>query len=148
MIEYRLAKQSDFNQVLEIENSCFKQPYSVKDLEYEFNENPVNKIIVAVSDKKVVGFIDFLITFNSATIMQVAVKEEMRRQGIATKLLEEMTKSFPTKEDEFVEFVTLEVRESNTSAQALYKSCGYEVITVKKHYYKDGENAVYMLKRM
>ena len=97
MIEYRLARKEDFPDVLEIENLCFKDPYKKEDLEYEFEKNPVNKIIVAVSDNKVVGFIDFLITFNSATIMQVAVRNECRRQGIATKLLEEMTKSFPTK---------------------------------------------------
>ena len=93
MIEYRDAKIDDFNQVVEIENSCFKEPYKVDDLMYEFTKNPVNKIIVAVSDKKIVGFIDFLITFNSSTIMQIAVREEYRRKGIATRLLEEMEKT-------------------------------------------------------
>ena len=148
MIEFRLAKKDDFDQVSAIENSCFKQPYSKADLEYEFYKNPVNKIIVAVSENKVVGFIDFLITFNSSTIMQVAVREEERRKGIATSLLKEMEASFPKEIDDLVETITLEVRESNVAGQELYKANGYEVITVKKHYYKDGENAVYMLKRL
>lgn len=148
MIKYRDAKIDDFNQVVEIENSCFKEPYKVDDLMYEFTKNPVNKIIVAVSDNKIVGFIDFLITFNSSTIMQIAVREEYRRKGIATRLLEEMEKTFPTEIDDLVENITLEVRESNTAAQELYKSVGYQTITVKKQYYKDGENAVYMLKRL
>ena len=46
MIKYRLAKKKDFEEVLAIENECFKEPYSRADLEYEFNENPVNTIIV------------------------------------------------------------------------------------------------------
>lgn len=148
MIEYRLAKLTDFDQVLEIENSCFKEPYKEEDLKYEFTKNPVNKIIVAVDEEKVIGFIDFLITFNSSTIMQIAVKDEYRRQGIATRLLEEMTKSFPKEIDDVVETITLEVRESNVAAKKLYESVGYEVVTIKKNYYKDGENAVYMIKRL
>lgn len=148
MIKYRLAMQEDFEQVLEIENECFKQPYTRKELEYEFNENPVNKIIVAESEGKVIGFIDFLITFNSSTIMQVAVTSKFRGQGIATQLLSEMEHSFPKEIDDIVETITLEVRESNEAAKALYLKNGYELVVVKKNYYKDGENALYMLKRL
>lgn len=145
---YRLATSEDFEQVLEIENECFKQPYSRKELEYEFNENPVNKIIVAEDEEKVIGFIDFLITFNSSTIMQVAVTSKYRGRGIATQLLAEMEKSFPTEIDDVVETITLEVRESNEAAKALYLKNGYEIVVLKKNYYKDGENAIYMLKRL
>ena len=148
MIKYRLARQEDFEQVLEIENECFKQPYTRKELEYEFNENPVNKIIVAESEGKIIGFIDFLITFNSSTIMQVAVTNKFRGQGIATQLLSEMEHSFPKEIDDVVETITLEVRESNEAAKALYLKNGYELVVVKKNYYKDGENALYMLKRL
>ncbi len=148
MINYRLAKQEDFEQVLEIENECFKQPYSRKELEYEFKENPVNKIIVAESEGKIIGFIDFLITFNSSTIMQVAVTKEFRGRGVATQLLSEMEHSFPKGIDDVVETITLEVRESNEAAKALYLKNGYELVVVKKNYYKDGENALYMLKRL
>lgn len=145
---YRLAKSKDFEQVLEIERECFKQPYTSKELEYEFYENPVNKIIVAEEEGKVIGFIDFLITFNSSTIMQVAVTSKYRGNGFATQLLAEMEHSFPKDIDDIVETITLEVRESNEAAKALYLKNGYEVVTIKKNYYKDGENAIYMLKRL
>lgn len=145
---YRLANSKDFEQVLQIENECFKQPYTRKELEYEFNENPVNKIIVAEEKGNVIGFIDFLITFNSSTIMQVAVTSKFRGKGIATQLLAEMEHSFPKETDDVVETITLEVRESNEAAKALYLKNGYEIVTIKKAYYKDGENAIYMLKRL
>lgn len=148
MIKYRFVNQDDFEQVLKIENECFKQPYSRKDLEYEFKENPVNKIVVAEDGGKIVGFIDYLITFNSSTIMQVAVTENYRKNGIATQLLSEMEKSFPKEIDDLVETITLEVRESNKAAKALYLKNGYEIVVTKKNYYKDGENAIYMLKRL
>ena len=148
MIKYRPAKQEDFEQVQLIENECFKEPYSYEELRYEFDLNPVNKIIVAESESKVVGFIDFLITFNSATIMQVAVTKNYRRKGIATQLLSEMEKVFPKDIENMVETITLEVRTSNTSALSLYLKNGYMIVVTKAHYYKDGENALYLVKRL
>ena len=148
MIKYRLASLKDFDDVQAIENECFKEPYSTENLHYEFEKNPVNKIIVAELDNKVVGFIDFLITFNSSTIMQVAVTKEHRGKGIATSLLSEMEKSFPKNIDDIVETITLEVRESNEAAKNLYLKNGYKIVVIKTNYYKDGENAVYMIKRL
>jgi ribosomal-protein-alanine N-acetyltransferase len=148
MIKYRFASLEDFDEVEKIENECFIEPYSTEDLHYEFEKNPVNKIIVAEDDGKVVGFIDYLITFNSSTIMQVAVTKMYRRYGIATQLLSEMEKSFPKNIDDLVETITLEVRESNEAAKNLYLKNGYKIVVIKNHYYKDGENAIYMLKRL
>lgn len=148
MIKYRLATIEDFDAVQALENECFKEPYSTEELLYEFKENPVNKIIVAEQDGKVVGFIDFLITFTSSTIMQVAVTKDCRNNGIATQLLSEMEKSFPKEIDDLVETITLEVRESNVAAKNLYLKNGYKIVVTKSNYYKDGENAIYMLKRL
>ena len=148
MIDYRPARKSDFEEVLKIENECFKEPYSREDLLYEFEENPVNKIIIAEHDGRVIGFIDYLITFNSATIMQVAVTKEFRNLGIGTHLLEEMENSFPKEIDDVVESITLEVRVSNQTAVKMYTKNGYKIVVVKRNYYKDGENAIYMVKRL
>ena len=148
MIKYRPATLEDFDAVRAIENECFKEPYSDEDLHYEFGQNPVNKIIVAENEGKVVGFIDFLITFNSSTIMQVAVTKEYRGNGIATQLLSEMEKSFPKEIEDIVETITLEVRESNEAAKNLYLKNGYKIVVIKSNYYKDGENAIYMIKRL
>lgn len=144
----RKVKKEDFEQVYQIEQTCFKDPYPRKHLEYEFFENPINIILVAEVDEKIVGFIDFMVTFNSATIVQIAVLPEYRKQKIATNLLNEMEKSFPKKLDDVVENVTLEVRKSNEAAINLYKKDGYEIIVEKKHYYPDGEDAIYMVKRI
>ena len=148
MIKYRLATLKDFDDVQKIENECFLEPYSTEDLHYEFEKNPVNKIIVAEDGGKVIGFIDFLITFNSSTIMQIAVTAGYRHMGVATQLMSEMEKIFPKNIDDLVESITLEVRESNVAAKELYLKNGYKIVVVKEHYYKDGENAIYMVKRL
>ena len=146
MIDIRPVKNSDLDQFLLIEEECFINPWNKEQLLYEFNENPINKIFVALDGDKLVGFINYMITFNSATISQLAVTEKYRKQGIATKLCELMFSSFGKNGDDIVEFVTLEVRESNIKAISLYKKLGFDQISVKKNYYADGENAVYMVK--
>lgn len=147
-VTYRLATIDDLDRLYELEQECFKEPYKRSDLEYELISNPINKFVVAISDNEIIGFIDFMITFNSATINQVAVEPRYRKQGIGTSLLNEMEKYFPKDGDEIVENVTLEVRESNIAGLSLYKKDNYEKITIKPHYYSDGEDAIYMVKRL
>ena len=144
----RLLKKEDLPQIYEIEKECFINPWKYSDLEYEFEGNPVNKFLVIEVDGKIVGFNDFMITFNSATISQVAVTKDYRRNGLGTVLLNEMEKCFPKEGEDIVENVTLEVRASNTPAIKLYEKHGYEVVVKKPHYYPDGEDAIYMVKRL
>lgn len=141
----RKLMPADFKAVMGIENECFAHPYDENQMLYEINENPVAYLYVAVVDHEVVGFIDFYITFNSATICQIAVKKEFRRKGIAQLLWKQMEKDFAT-QAEPIEFLTLEVRTSNDAARAFYKKNGLEEITIKKQYYDDGEDAAYMVR--
>lgn len=148
MISYRKLSELDIDALEVIENACFKDPFPRKDLLYELNENPVAYIIGAFSDNELIGFIDYMITFISATITQIAVMPTFRGQAIATTLLTLMEESFPKDVDDMVETITLEVRESNEPAYKLYLKNGYERVLLKKNYYKNGENAIYMIKRM
>lgn len=144
----RLLEKADLDRVFEIEKECFINPWKYSDIEYELDGNPVNKFLVLESDEEIVGFNDFMITFNSATISQIAVTKKYRRQGLATLLLDEMEKYFPKEGEDIVEAVTLEVRASNIPAFKLYEKHGYEVVVKKPHYYPDGEDAIYMVKRL
>ena len=147
------ATRENLSDIILIENSCFKDPYKESDLIYELEENPVNEFLLLVEDDKVIGFIDYMVTFNSATITQIAVLPEYQRQGNGGKLLLEMFNRLPGIDDyelgkEIVEFTTLEVRVGNLKAISFYHKHGFEDVTIKKHYYKDGKDALYMLKRM
>ena len=148
MTSYRKLTISDLDALQLIEEECFVEPFKREDLIYELNDNPVNAIIGAYSDDKLVGFIDYMVTFNSAMIVQIAVSKEYRHQGIAQILLTLMEQSFPQDIEDKVETITLEVRESNIPAHKLYIKCGYENVLLKKNYYKNGENAIYMIKRI
>ena len=143
----RFMKKEDITSLVTIENDSFKDgKYSKNQLLYEYNENPFSKILVNVDNNLVNAFLIYMVTFNSATIVQIAVTPKLRRKGIATKLLKAMEKELLKKGYGQVENVTLEVRDSNKSAIKLYLKNGYTKNHVKKKYYDNGDNAIYMMK--
>lgn len=140
----RKAKISDLDAIKEIEDESFINPFTKEDLLYEISQNPVSNFLVLEKDGLVVGFIDYWVTFDSATIDQIAVKKSDRNQGFAKILLEKSINDL--KELGEVSFLTLEVRTSNEPAINLYKSFGFQKVTIKEKYYDDGEDAIYMIK--
>lgn len=130
-VAIRPMKEEDLPIVLDLENECFKHPYTEKELRYELAENEFAKLYVATRKKEVVGFIDFSITFNSATLNQIGVRKAFRGQGIGGLLLDQALKDCSSS-SEPVEFFTLEVRASNETAQRFYARRGFENICVKK----------------
>lgn len=140
----RKAKISDLDAIKEIEDESFINPFTKEDLLYEISQNPVSNFLVLEKDGLVVGFIDYWVTFDSATIDQIAVKKSERNQGFAKILLEKSINDL--KELGEVSFFTLEVRASNEPAINLYKSFGFQKVTIKEKYYDDGEDAIYMIK--
>lgn len=140
----RKAKISDLDAIKEIEDESFIKPFTKEDLLYEISQNPVSIFLVLEKDGLVVGFIDYWVTFDSATIDQIAVKKNERNQGFAKILLEKSINDL--KELGEVSFFTLEVRASNEPAINLYKSFDFQKVTIKEKYYDDGEDAIYMVK--
>jgi len=82
---------------------------------------------------------------NKGHLVSIAVFEEFRRLGIASALL--LNSMSPLLKHDISEYV-LEVRISNYKAINLYQKFNYESAGIKKKYYKDGENAYYMVKKV
>ena len=81
---------------------------------------------------------------DEGNLLDIAVDEKYRRQGIARKLFKEL---FKVADEKKLSFITLEVRESSTPAISLYEAHGFERVGVRKNYYsKPTENAVLMTK--
>lgn len=135
--------KGDPSLLLKIEEDDDKEKLSLENLNYEVNENPVSNIIVYKIDDSIVGYLDYWITFDSSTIFKIIVKKEYRNKSIASKLLEY---SINHLKKENVLYLTLEVRKSNLSAINLYHKFNFEDVVIKEKYYKDGEDAIYMVR--
>lgn len=130
------------DQVAEIEQRCFSDPWSRRMLS-EHLENECAATLVAVgADGTVLGYAGLLVVLDEGYITNVAVRPEYRRQGIAGELLA-VFRRFA--EGNHMAFLTLEVRESNAAARALYAKHGYCEVGVRKNYYDHPkENAIIM----
>ena len=142
-MEIRPAEQKDIPSILQIENECFIKPWGEKDIHYELNENPVSVFYVLEDNNEVIGFLDFWITFDSATIAQIAIKKAYQGRHLAHLLMKEMIDDCFAKK---VINITLEVRINNVKAINLYSQYGFKKIVIKPHYYDNGEDAIYMVR--
>lgn len=141
------AKKEDFNSIYEVEKTSTNEVMSLEELKYEFNENPVAKFMILKDDNgEIVSYIDYWITFDSSTIFKIVTKESARNKGYAKALLSKVIENL-IKNGEVL-YLTLEVRKSNIFAIKLYESLKFERIVVKEKYYKNGEDAIYMVRGM
>ena len=74
-------------------------------------------------------------------ILNVAVSQENHNKGIGSLLLDEIECLFIEKD---ADMAYLEVRESNTKAQAIYKKRGYQYVRTSKGYYGDEDGFIMM----
>ena len=148
-ISIREATENDLPVIMQIENLCFPHgAWREENILYELKENPVAHFwVIELSLKEddphqVVGFCDYWETFDSATICQIAVHPYLQRRQLGTAMMDEIYNDCYAKK---VQTITLEVRVGNTSAINFYKKQGFEIETIKPHYYDNGEDAYYMI---
>ena len=134
MITIFPMKDKDIPQVVEIERLSFKFPKP----EAIFREDE-HKYLVAKEDSKIVGYIGIEKILDEEHIINMAIHPDYRGQGIGKRLMQHVLND----EDVFY----LEVRVSNDSAKKIYERYGFKVISIRKGYYADGEDA-YVMRRI
>ena len=103
---------------------------------------PVADFVQPAGARAVVGVIVVWLIVDEAHIATLAVHPELRRQGIAQKLLCVALKE--AAEDGMLSAL-LEVRAGNEAAQDLYRKFGFEVVGRRPRYYQDNfEDALLM----
>ena len=130
------------DQVADIEKICFSDPWSRRMLSEHLENECAATLVAQGSDGTILGYAGLLVILDEGYITNVAVRPEHRRQGIAGELLG-VFRRFA--EGNQLAFLTLEVREGNTAARALYAKYGYKEVGVRKNYYDHPkENAIIM----
>jgi ribosomal-protein-alanine N-acetyltransferase len=134
-------KEEDIDSVLDISSLSFSISWS-KDSYLQELANPVARYLVAKIDNKVIGFIGTWIVLDESHITNIAIHPNYRKQGIASKLLEEFLTYC---KGQGCNAYTLEVRSGNKSARALYEKHNFKQDGVRKRYYEDNkEDAIIM----
>ena len=134
---------SHVDAVAELEKQCFSQPWSRNSVASEL-ENPLALWLIAVEGEQVLGYVGSLSVLDEADMMNLAVAEAARRQGIAGALVRELICRLKEKG---IRCLTLEVRASNNPAQKLYASLGFVQTGRRPRYYvKPTEDALILRK--
>ena len=120
------------DEVAEIERRCFSDPWSRRMLAEHLENECAATVVAQGEDGSVMGYAGLLVVLDEGYITNVAVRPEYRRQGVASQLLQ-VFERFARSND--LAFLTLEVRDTNAPARALYAKHGYEEVGRRKNYY-------------
>jgi ribosomal-protein-alanine N-acetyltransferase len=143
----RQMMAGDIEQVHALDQRSFPTPWPLKSFKYELEQNKAAHMWVAEEtnenlEKKIIGTIVVWLLIDDAHIATLAVDEPYHRKGIASQLIFTALSQLVGKG---AVLSTLEVRETNTAAQALYLGFGFQPVGRRRAYYRDsGEDAIIM----
>ncbi len=129
------------SKLAELEQICFSDPWSEEGIAFEAG-NDAAKFFVALCGEEIAGYAGMLYAADLGNICNIAVFPQFRRHGIGRRLVYALISS--AKELGIAE-LTLEVRESNEPAKALYASFGFTEVGRRKGFYNTPtEDAIVM----
>ncbi len=115
-----------------------KSPWTKEQILSDMQQDNVDYFFVEV-DKTAIGFLVIQQLVGELEITNIAVKKARQGEGWGSQLLAHL---------DHVDFpIFLEVRASNTSAQALYQKFSFEVIGKRQRYYHEPVEDAIIMKR-
>ena len=131
---------ADLPHVIAIERRSFPTPWSLAMFVLELSK-PSGICLAARRNGRMCGYLICSRYDTVWHIMNVAVDPEQRRTGVATALLGALLQRGGDAKARY----TLEVRQSNAAAIALYQRFGFRTAGLRRRYYQDnGEDALIM----
>ena len=143
MIE--IMRKEYLAQIVDLEKKCFNDAWNLEQVENELEVNPFSNGYMLKENDKVVAYACMWETFEMAQIARIGVDPDQSRNHYGQKMMEEL---FEKARSGGCEYMSLEVRESNTAAIKLYEKLGFVTVNVSKGYYSDNENAIVMTRAL
>ncbi|MBI9008390.1 MAG: ribosomal protein S18-alanine N-acetyltransferase [Tenericutes bacterium] len=149
MIEFviRDMLESDVPTVVKYDTIMLGVTLGDESLREHLNDSSIMKyfIMETKDSKQFIGHISLWIDEDLAQINNFYIIHKYQKQGLGKSLLEFVMRYFNSLS---IREVTLEVRKSNDVAINLYKKYDFKQITIRKNYYKNGEDAIFMYLRI
>ena len=118
--------------VAELERLCFAEPWSRQALTLLLQDK--NLGVVALDEQGTpIGYGGLLTVLDEGQITNIAVHPDHRKKGIGKAILEELINESRKRD---IRELSLEVRQSNLPAKALYQSHGFEIAGIRKGFYR------------
>jgi ribosomal-protein-alanine N-acetyltransferase len=128
--------------VLRIESQVYPRPWSLTLFLSELNLRTGRAYVAARIAGSVVGYAGLMLQLDEAHVTTIAVDPAWQRCKVGSRMLVHLARSARA---EGARHLTLEVRVSNTRAQAMYEKFGFVEAGIRKDYYTDvREDAIVM----
>ena len=145
-VKIRAAISEDAHAISIIEQKTSPEPWSEDALLRDICQNDNACVLVAETDGKAVGYLDAWKVADELQLCNIGVLEEYRGNHIGQELMDVLA---DIGRELQCALITLEVRESNEPALALYRKCEFEEVGIRENYYIDNnENAILMDKKL
>lgn len=131
-----ILTESDIEEVLTLENACFKHPWPRSAFEDMLGGDTALYYAARDDEGKLLGGAALFFLSGEGDITNVAVFDRYRNRGVATRLLEYLIED--GRKRGLTEF-TLETRESNLPAIVVYEKNGFVVEGRRPGFYRDPE---------
>ena len=125
-----ILEAAHLSAVHELEVLCFSNPWSEQALGHLLENG--NFGIVAEENGKICAYVGLVSALDEGEITNVATHPDFRRRGYARAVLLALIDEAKRRG---LCRVSLEVRESNTGARALYESLGFALCGRRKNFY-------------
>lgn len=135
--------QQHIMQVAELEKLCFSDPWSEKSIASEL-DNKLALWFVADDGGKVLGYVGSQTVIDETDMMNIAVRPDCRRRGIAEAMVDALVEELKTIGSRCL---TLEVRASNEPAIALYEKLGFAQVGRRRNYYRNPKEDALILRK-
>ena len=134
------------NSCLELDKKSLKGLWTKSQWERELTDP--KRICIGVMDletKKLLGLCSSWLIIDDLYITSIAVDPTHQRKGLGKFLMLDLIKrsnSLRKKE------LYLEVKKTNKPARAFYKSIGFKIAGNRSNFYKDGSDAIILIKKL
>ncbi|MFW5780893.1 MAG: ribosomal protein S18-alanine N-acetyltransferase, partial [Bacillota bacterium] len=138
-IVIREMDETHLEQIALLEKECFfDEAWSYELIKAEL-EDKFKHYFVAEEKNIVLAYGGYAQIVDEAHIMNIAVRKESRKNGLASKILDKMLQDAIEKN---IKRATLEVMDTNLGAVALYEKFGFIYAGKRKNYYRNTHDAV------
>ena len=120
--------------VLRIEGQVYPRPWTLTLFLGELALRGSRHYVVARVDGTVVGYAGLMLSLDEGHVTNIAVDPAWQRHQIGSRLLLNLNRAALARG---ARHLTLEVRVSNTAAQAMYRQFGFETEGLRKNYYAE-----------
>jgi ribosomal-protein-alanine N-acetyltransferase len=144
------ASPDDLPALVRMERACFTHPWTPAQIDEALHSPARGRILVLRSPKarppaRLIAYCVHRVVLDELDICTLAVADEWRRCGLGRWLLERVIE---VAERHGARSAFLEVRQSNWAALELYRSLGFDIVSVRRGYYQQPQEDAFVLRRV